>query len=99
MLTEKSKKEWEDWMKEKKQKERNEKEEGIKMKEESKCDNIEKKNSSASDEVEKKVVDDSPHDTVGLICMDSQGRLACGTSTSGYVRFFVEVINFSLILF
>ena len=43
MLTEKSKKEWEDWMKEKKQKERNVKEEGIEMKEESKCDNIEKK--------------------------------------------------------
>lgn len=29
------------------------------------------------------VVDDDPHDTVGLICLDRNGHLACGTSTSG----------------
>ena len=34
-------------------------------------------------EVEKEIVDDDSHDTVGLICLDDKGRLACGTSTSG----------------
>ena len=28
--------------------------------------------------------EDKGHDTVGLICLDAQGRLACGTSTSGW---------------
>lgn len=39
-------------------------------------------------------VDKSPssHDTVGLICLDSQGRLSAGTSTSGYVSVFLDII-------
>jgi N4-(beta-N-acetylglucosaminyl)-L-asparaginase len=28
--------------------------------------------------------DEESHDTVGVICLDAQGRLACGTSTSGW---------------
>ena len=47
---------------------------------------IEREITLSRKEVEEKVVDDAPHDTVGLICLDCDGRLACGTSTSGYVR-------------
>ena len=86
VLTEKSKREWEAWIEEKQEKERKIEEKIIEKNGEIKDDAIEKKISRESNEVEKKVVDDSPHDTVGLICMDSQGRLACGTSTSGYVQ-------------
>ena len=86
VLTEKSKREWEAWIEEKKEKERKIEKKIIVKNGEIKDDAIEKKISRESNEVEKKVVDDSPHDTVGLICMDSQGRLACGTSTSGYVQ-------------
>ena len=31
-----------------------------------------------------KELQDKGHDTVGLICLDKEGRLACGTSTSGW---------------
>jgi isoaspartyl peptidase/L-asparaginase-like protein (Ntn-hydrolase superfamily) len=70
VLTEKSKKEWETWMEEKK----------IDGSVEKK---VEKKVEEGVKEVEKEVVDDDSHDTVGLICLDDKGRLACGTSTSG----------------
>ncbi len=29
-------------------------------------------------------VDDDMHDTIGVVCIDREGRLAAGTSTSGY---------------
>lgn len=75
VLSEKSKKEWETWIEEKKEE---------KIVEKSEVKNVTKEAKEKNeDEVENKVVDDDPHDTVGLICLDSKGRLACGTSTSG----------------
>lgn len=50
------------------------------MEEKKGCQNVERK---VEKKVEKEVVDDDSHDTVGLICLDDKGRLACGTSTSG----------------
>ena len=94
VLTEKSQKEWELWMDEKKEREKEEEEEtiskiesanegqnGIKKVKKEVENDIKK---VVEKEVEKEVVlDDDPHDTVGLICLDNKGHLACGTSTSG----------------
>ena len=86
VLSEKSKKEWETWIEEKKG-EKVVKKIGVKNVEKVKVNKEveakEKTENNYEDEVEEKVVDDDPHDTVGLICLDSKGRLACGTSTSG----------------
>ena len=43
------------------------------------------KNSNSNINVENKVFDsDDQHDTIGIICLDSDGKLCAGTSTSGW---------------
>ena len=90
VLTEKSQKEWELWMDEKKEKK--EKEEAIltiERDEQGGANRVKKEVEKEGEKVAEKegekkvVVDDDPHDTVGLICLDRNGHLACGTSTSG----------------
>ena len=91
VLTEKSKKEWETWMEEKKggqnvYKKVEKKVEKDKVKKgvtEGVKEGVNAVEIEGVKEVEKEVVDDDSHDTVGLICLDDKGRLACGTSTSG----------------
>ena len=106
VLTEKSQKEWELWMDEKKEKEKEEEKDeemitkidyqsdsyghvGIKKIEKEVQKEVEKnvKKEGEREEEKEVVVDDDPHDTVGLICLDNKGHLACGTSTSGYIQF------------
>jgi isoaspartyl peptidase/L-asparaginase-like protein (Ntn-hydrolase superfamily) len=90
-LTEKSKKEWERWMEEKKggqnvdkKVENKVEKEGVnKGAKEGAKKGVDAIEIEGIKEVEKEVVDDDSHDTVGLICLDDKGRLACGTSTSG----------------
>lgn len=79
VLTEKSKNEWETWMEEKKIGQ------NVLKKVEKKGEEEGEKNGEkeGEEEGEKEVLDDDSHDTVGLICLDDKGRLACGTSTSG----------------
>jgi isoaspartyl peptidase/L-asparaginase-like protein (Ntn-hydrolase superfamily) len=91
VLTEKSRKEWETWMEEKKVdgsvdkkvEKKVEKENVNKGTKEGVKKGVNAVEIEGVKEVEKEVVDDDSHDTVGLICLDDKGRLACGTSTSG----------------
>ena len=84
VLSEKSKKEWETWIEEKKREKVAEERDAKNVKKEVEVEVKNENGNNYEDEVKKdKVVDDDPHDTVGLICLDSKGKLACGTSTSG----------------
>lgn len=102
VLTDRSRKEWESWIKEKKNLEGKksgitpddntlevvkevEAETNVEEDVEKQVENSLEVDSKVEEEIEKEVerVDDDSHDTVGLICLDGEGRLACGTSTSG----------------